>query len=203
MTYSLYHQAEGLLCPKQFYIATAIAADPRIVPAEPGIYGWWFDNTLPIVPMADSIEVDGRRLLYVGICPSGVQRTSGNRTLRHRMKNHCRGPIAQSTLRRTLTSLLRETLDLTVDIRGSKKAMPPEDEQRLTAWMSEHARVGWMPHGRPWELENLLIRGGPRLPLNILGSTDPFVSELRALRRKLGSVGNSQPGICTADECMS
>lgn len=180
--------AAPLLAPEAFFRADALAADPRLVPSVPGIYGWWFGEALPGVPTDDSLTRDGLRLLYVGIAPSGPRGLESRkvRSLRDRLKNHTRGPIAQSTLRRTLTSLLRGQLGLTVTRRDDGKfAMPAGDESRLTAWMSEHARVAWMPHANPWEVEEALITTGPRLPLNIRGSADPFRLHLKRLRAGL------------------
>ncbi|WP_374619534.1 GIY-YIG nuclease family protein [Devosia sp.] len=181
--------APTLLAPATFYSATAIAADPKLVPDEPGIYGWWFDDATLNVPDQDSIAVGSRRLLYLGIAPSAPSRSgaASKRTLRDRLKNHTRGPIATSTLRRTLTSLLGGQLGFgVVRLPSGKLAMSRDDEQRLTGWMTDHARVAWMVHPRPWEIESALIVGGPRLPLNIRESADPFRAELQAMRRRLG-----------------
>jgi hypothetical protein len=42
----------------------------------------------------------------------------------------------------------------------------------------------------PWVLEEVLITAGPRLPLNIRSSSDPFRLELRRLRAA-AAAGNS------------
>jgi hypothetical protein len=189
ITHSL-SSAADLLAPVTFHTAAEIAADPKLVPDAPGVYGWWFDDTLLKVPTEDSIENSRRRLLYIGIAPSPPSSSgaASKRTLRDRLKNHTRGPIAVSTLRRTLTSLLWRQLGLAVcRLPSGKLSLPREDERRLTEWMTAHARVAWMVHPRPWEIESALIVGGPRLPLNIRESSDPFRAELQALRRHLGS----------------
>jgi hypothetical protein len=178
-----------LLAPRAFAMASEIAADPRLVPAVAGIYGWWFeDGALPIVPKQDSLHLDGRRLLYVGIAPSAPSSNGriSKRTLRDRLKNHTRGPVAQSTLRRTLVALLSETLELSpVLLPSGKLSMSRAEEAALTQWMSDHARVAWMLHPAPWILEHALISGGPRPPLNIRDSLDPFRLELKLLRRRI------------------
>jgi len=187
ITYSL-SLARDLVAPPGLYRAVDIAADPKLVPDAPGIYGWWFDDTLIGVPMGESLELDGRRLLYVGIAPSAPAKSglSSKRTLRDRLKNHTRGPIATSTLRRTLTSLVGSSLGLSVTRSSNGKlALSRENEQSLTEWMTLHARVAWMVNSRPWEIESALIKSGPRLPLNIKESSDPYRLELRALRRGL------------------
>ena len=179
-----------LLAPSLFVVAADIAADPHVVPDNPGIYGWWFDeDVLAQVPKTDSLRCDGRRLLYVGIAPSAPSALgrASRRTLRDRLKNHARGPIAHSTLRRTLTVLLDSTLVLAPTRRANGKlTMSHEAELELTAWMSSHARVSWMVHQSPWLVEHQLITQGPRLPLNIRDSPDPFRHELARLRRNAG-----------------
>lgn len=187
MTYSLSSEAARLLSPPQFYTPGQILDDPRIVPDVPGVYGWWLDGALPCVPMSESIELDGRRLLYVGIARSraATPERPARRTLRDRLKNHCRGPIATSTFRYTLSALLAYQLRFTPTSEGRKLRIPIDQEMSLTAWMSEHAVVAWVEHTSPWELEELLISSGPRLPLNIMGSRDTFTPTLSRLRREL------------------
>lgn len=187
ITYSLSF-ARDLIAPQFLYPPADIAANPKLVPNAPGIYGWWFDDALVGVPNGESLQFDGRRLLYVGIAPSAPARSgvSSKRTLRDRLKNHTRGPIATSTLRRTLTSLVGRELGLSVTrSMNGKLTLSRENEQSLTEWMTFHARVAWMVHTSPWEIESALIKSGPRLPLNIKESSDPYRHELKALRKGL------------------
>jgi hypothetical protein len=138
------------------------------------------------VPIDDAAVHDGRRLLYVGIAPrkpSAAGSISG-RTLRHRLLTHCRGPIASSTLRRTLAVLLKGELDLRITTTDAGKLkMSPDHEGRLTQWMEENTRVAWRVSAAPWELEDHLIRTA-RLPLNIRGSTGPFAKVLSDMRSR-------------------
>jgi hypothetical protein len=183
MTYMISDEMRPLLQPAQFHVAREIALTPSIVPDAPGIYGWWFDDAISDVPSQDSLMVDGRRLLYVGIAPSGARGTSGKRTLRDRLKNHCRGPIAHSTFRRTVVALIGAQLGLAVYRQpNGKLGLADDGESRLTDWMSTHLRVAWMVQAQPWELEEALIKSGPRLPLNIMGSTDAFARILKERR---------------------
>ena len=193
MTHSLTEAAQPLLSPEQLWSADQIRARPSVVPATPAIYGWWFDAGLPRVPTEGALLRDGRRLLYVGIAPRGPSPDGApqGRTLRDRLKNHCRGPIASSTLRRTLACVLARVLDFHIHLRSpGKLGMRDADERRLTEWMQEHARVGWMITTEPWVLEEVLITAGPRLPLNIRSSSDPFRLESRRLRAA-AAAGNS------------
>ena len=168
------------------FVLRQVATDcGSVVESERGIYGWWFSAKLPAVPLVGAKVYAGWRLLYVGIAPSGPTVARRPRTLRSRLRNHCRGPLATSTLRRTLACLLSaEKLRLRRRPSG-KLCMTAIEEARLTGWMEASARVAWLCHDQPWLLEDELIEAGhPRLPLNIKGSSDPFRVELRRLRSK-------------------
>jgi hypothetical protein len=194
MTFIVSDVLSELLEPANLYAPDAIALSPRLVPAQSGIYGWWFDDALSEVPREGTLMHEGRHLLYVGIAPSGARGTSGLRTLRDRLKNHCCGPLAQSTLRRTLTALLGEELGLAVyRLPNGKLALSLADEAKLSLWMTKHLRVAWMLNPTPWELETTLIREGPRLPLNIRGSSDPFARALK-LKRSANGATSDAPG---------
>ncbi len=187
MTHILSAVSSALLAPSVLHAPTAIAHDPATVPDASGIYGWWFDEHLPVVPREGALRRGSWCLLYVGIAPNGARRTSGKRTLRDRLKNHCRGPMASSTLRRTVAALTVSALGYSIVRTGANKLrMPPEDEQRLSLWLGEHARVSWVLHDQPWEVETQLVQSGPRLPMNISQSSDPFRRELSKLRSGLG-----------------
>jgi hypothetical protein len=184
MTYSLTTTAEALLHPRRLYGVTELSAAPTLIPQEGGVYAWWFSKAPSGVPIDDTAVHESRRLLYVGIAPRkpSAAGSVSSRNLRHRLLTHCRGPIASSTLRRTLAALLAQDLELSITRSISLKLkMPPEHETRLTAWMHENARVVWSTCPAPWEVEDHLIQG-TRLPLNIRGSSDPFAKQLSKLR---------------------
>jgi hypothetical protein len=189
MTHSLSFGAEALLDPERLYRVTELRNSPTLIPQQGGVYAWWFSAAPPTVSIDSTAAYEDRRLLYIGIAPrkpSAAGSVSGG-TLRNRLLNHCRGPLATSTLRRTLAVLLKGelSLDITCTSAGKLK-MPPEHETRLTGWMDEHARVVWVVHPEPWEVEDYLIQGAARLPLNIRGSSDPFAKELSKLRSQFG-----------------
>jgi hypothetical protein len=184
MTHSLTTMAEALLHPKRLYGVAELSAAPTLIPQEGGVYAWWFSKAPPAVSVEKTAVHDGRHLLYVGIAPRkpSAAGSVSSRNLRHRLSTHCRGPIASSTLRRTLAVLLAQDLGLSVTRTTSLKLkMPREQETRLTEWMHENAQVVWLTCPAPWEVEDHLIKG-TRLPLNIRGSTDPFAKELSKLR---------------------
>jgi hypothetical protein len=189
MTHSLSTVADALLSPERLYRVAELRDLPTQIPRHGGIYAWWFSKAPPAVSIDNTAVCEGRRLLYVGIAPrkpSAAGSVSGG-TLRNRLLNHCRGPLATSTLRRTLAVLVKGELDLDITCTSAGKLkMPPEQETRLTGWMDEHARVVWVVHPEPWEIEDHLIQGMTRLPLNIRGSSDPFAKELSKLRSQIG-----------------
>jgi hypothetical protein len=191
ITYSLRACARALLSPKRFFRVDEIRERLSIVPAEPGIYGWWLSNELPGVPVEGTLLQGEWRLLYFGIAPSGATSARTPRTLRSRL--NCRGPAATSTLRRTLACLLKSQLRLQLR-RNALRKLLVSPEHAITEWMDSHARVAWVVCDEPWRFEHNLIKkswppkpGWPRLPLNIRGSLDPFCLTLRALRTSAGS----------------
>jgi hypothetical protein len=186
MTHSLTTIAETLLRPGRLYGVAELSDAPTLIPQEGGVYAWWFSKPPPGVPIDDTAVNEGRWLLYVGIAPRkpSAAGSVSSRTLRHRLLTHCRGPIASSTLRRTLAVLLAQDLGLSLTRTASLKLkMPPENETWLTAWMSENARVVWSTCPEPWEVEDHMIQG-TRLPLNIRGSSDPFAKILTKMRSR-------------------
>ena len=57
-------------------------------------------------------------------------------------------------------------------------------EDKLDEWMAKYARVCWVKHPKPWELEEYLI---PKLflPLNLAGNSNhPFYQTLSGIRRR-------------------
>ena len=93
-------------------------------------------------------------LAYVGLARSGP---TSRATLRSRVVgNHVRGTTGQSTLRRSLASLLHEREGWRSRFTD-RPLLVPEDEQRLTAWMEQHLRVTWAVHAEPWALEAQVV----------------------------------------------
>jgi hypothetical protein len=181
MTHSLSYEAlaQQILTPQCLYTVDEITQAATPIPKASGVYAWWFD-TLPALVTTDGAFKTGEFLLrYIGIAPSSP---SSKRTLRDRLNNHCRGPIAVSTLRRGLAVLLQQDLSLhIVKLASGKLALEAEGEKHLTSWMKGHARVCWAVAPNPWEFElNLIAAAKP--PLNVAGGAHPFAAELRKLR---------------------
>jgi hypothetical protein len=168
--------------PSTLFTVGDIVKKLSAAPDEAGIYAWWFDE-LPNVPLAGALERDGFRLAYVGIAS---YRPGSRRTLRQRLRNHCSGPIATSTLRRSLAAILFNELALRPFVGPGKKIkLSNKDELRLSDWLAAHGRVVWITDATPWLYETALLKSGPPLALNIHGNSHEFVPKLRNLRQQL------------------
>ncbi len=56
-------------------------------------------------------------------------------------------------------------------------------EEILTAWLRKNARIAWVEHAVPWELERAVI-SSLDLPLNLLHNmAHPFYLRLKGLRK--------------------
>lgn len=64
--------------------------------------------------------------------------------------------------------------------------MDRRHEERLSAWINQHAAISITQNDEPWTLEQELVRHGPPLPLNIDMSDHPFKLTLKDMRRALG-----------------
>lgn len=194
--------------PRSDYLSAAlytrdeVLARPCPVPAVGGVYGWWFD-TLPstAIDATHCQSRDGMTLLYVGISPSRPPANGGapsRQTIRHRIRNHCRGNAAGSTLRLTLGSLLADDLGLELRRTGSgTKRHFHNGEAAISAWMSRHACVSWIEHPQPWLLEDELI-AELDLPLNLMGNQrHPFHPTLSAARSAMAQHANAMPVVAT------
>lgn len=124
------------------------------VPAEPGLYAWWsLPNALPGI--RGPRHPDGEHeLVYVGIARSGP---SSKATLRSRVVgNHVRGTTGQSTLRRSLASLLFEREGWRSRFTD-RPLLVPDDELRLNEWMQHHLSLTWAVNEQPWTVEAPVI----------------------------------------------
>jgi hypothetical protein len=145
--------AMPLLYPVRLWTREEILARPSPVPATPGIYAWYFPPLPIAVDPGGGVEVDGRRLLYVGISPklpSANGTAASRQQLRSRLRQHDRGNAAGSTLRLTLGCLLASGLGLQLRRVGSGQRLTFADgEQVLSRWMGSHALVCWMAASPP------------------------------------------------------
>lgn len=201
MTHSLSESAARFVSEPTLTAIDAIISREVTVPKLPGVYGWWFDRGLEGPPREGCRSHGSWDLLYVGISPSRAPK-AGTRTARHlrvRLRDHIRGPVGSSTLRRALASLLQQTLGLVLGRNARGKAIArPVDEIELTNWMSRHARVSWVTVSEPWNIEAELLDHGPRLPLNIDGSADSYRHHLKRMRKAAFEMQSRSVGLGNA-----
>ena len=179
--------AARFLVPTRLYSRQEALAFPSPIPVTGGVYGWWFDVAPGIMDTSGCREHDGYRLLYTGISPGRPPangRAPSKSGLRERIQTHCAGNAEGSTLRKTLGCLLSEALAIELRRVGSgNRRTFGLGEQALSAWIGQHARVGFLSHDRPWELEGHLI-AKLDLPLNLQGNGrnrfHPLLTEVRS-----------------------
>ncbi|PYE14050.1 hypothetical protein DFR67_114149 [Williamsia limnetica] len=175
----------------RIYTGDEICARPCPVPANPGVYGWWFRKIPGNIATGDcktrEHDESTLTLLYTGISPSkppGNGRPPSKQNIQRRIRaNHFGGNAAGSTLRLTLGCLLADELGTELRRVGSGKRMTfHTGETVLTEWMKQNALVSWVVHPEPWELEDELI-ASLDVPLNLQGNRhNTFHPELSALR---------------------
>jgi hypothetical protein len=177
----------GFVNPVRLYGRAEVLARPSPVPAQDGIYGWWFRDLPPLVDAQDCRQRDGLTLLYTGISPNRPPqngRPASRQNLRQRITYHYTGNAEGSTLRKTLGCLLADELGIRLRRVGSGQRMTfVEGEQALSEWMAKHAYVSWVVREAPWLLEDELI-ATLDLPLNLQGNAHnrfhPLLTEARA-----------------------
>jgi hypothetical protein len=178
-------RCERLLSPAVVWTREEVLARPSPVPAEPGVYAWYFDDPPLGVPPRGCHTTDDGVLLYIGISPkapslNGVR--PSRQSIRSRIRYHYRGNAAGSTLRLTLGSLLAEDIGIELRRVGSGRLTFSEGEAALSEWMGMHARVCWVETPSPWLLETQLIES-LILPLNLdQNAHSPFRQELSQRR---------------------
>ena len=189
LTHSLCDEAKAVLSPEALLLPDHVLVFIDRHAVTHGVYGWWFDHGLPLVPRDGCVEQDGKHLLYIGIAPSkgtSIKPGSPSPLKRRFQRDHLRR-VRGSTLRKSLAALLQRELDLQFRRdKGGKVGMDRCHEERLSAWINQHAAISIAQHDEPWRLEQELVRHGPPLPLNIDMSDHPFKSTLQDLRRALG-----------------
>jgi hypothetical protein len=152
-----------------------------LVPAASGFYAWWSRRgAIAVVPHVPHPLDPKLSLLYVGISPA---RESSRQTVQSRViGNHLRGNVGSSTFRFVLASLLTDELGLNPYMRGTKVALEPVENARLSQWQRQNLSLTWCTRRRPWDIEHDVIRKlSP--PLNSAGNaTHPFYSSVGELR---------------------
>ncbi|AUQ75752.1 hypothetical protein PhaeoP71_02913 [Phaeobacter piscinae] len=190
LTHSLSDEARSVLSPEALLLPDHVLEFIDRHAVTHGVYGWWFDRRLPVVPRDGCIEYDGKDLLYIGIAPSknrSVRRGAPTPVKSRLWRNHLRGTVRSSTLRLSLAALLEQELELAFwRDKRNRVRMDRHHEDKLSDWIAKHAAISVVQHDEPWSLEETLIRNGPPLPLNLSMSGHPFKPTLSDLRRALG-----------------
>lgn len=163
-----------------------------------GIYAWWFDDLSNDVPVAGTVRDGTWHLLYVGISPA--RPTSGS-SLPTRLSQHLKLNAQGSTLRLSLGSILANRLGLQLRRVGSGKRLTFHcGEERLNAWLADHARVVAIEVDEPWTVEPPVI-GELTLPINLDHNADGFsdtLSRLRAEQRAAARELAPDPSCCSS-----
>lgn len=189
--------ASRLLAPSQLFTRDEVLPRLSPIPAASGMYAWYFDEVPSRVPLAGCRTTGSNTLLYVGISPSRPPangRPASRQTLRTRVRYHYRGNAYGSTLRLTLGTLLAAELGIELRLVGSGSRLTfNSGEAVLSEWMGLHARVCWIEHATPWDLEHQLIKE-VALPLNLdQNNHSPFRRELSAMRGEQRARARSLP----------
>ena len=191
---------DALLNPERLWTRAEVLGRPGPVPADPGVYAWYFTAVPPGVPVEGCRQLQDSVLLYVGISPKRPPAGAGapsRQTLRTRLRYHYRGNAYGSTLRLTLGSLLADELGIQLRRVGStgSRLTFSDGEAVLSEWMAEYARVCWVKHKQPWELEAALIER-LALPLNLdQNRHGPFHGELTEARRRQRDRAKTLPAL--------
>lgn len=153
----------------------------------PGLYAWWVDDA-GLATVSQPFGVTLPSLIYAGQAGAASSRSGkvGTATLLSRINgNHLRGNVGSSTFRKTLTAVLFEPLELTLDAPSKLSAA---SNGLVSEWMRTHLAVAVVSCPERATLasleEDVLAELDP--PLNLQGMKRTAVrSELRVLRRRL------------------
>lgn len=165
--------------PERLWRRSQLAGRESPVPPANGIYGWYLLEPIPAVPVGHRTIAGDATLYYVGIAPKKGSRSN----LGKRLRQHCFGNASASTLRFTLGCLLSEHLGINLSVSPSGRLHFAENETVLNDWMEQFARVTWIEHPAPWEVEGEVVRS-LNLPLNREHNrAHPFYARLGEARR--------------------
>jgi hypothetical protein len=184
---------DAITKPARLWSRDEVCSRPSPVPADPGIYGWFFRELPYPFDVSGCAVAQGSTLLYTGIAPRQRARPS-RQTLRTRLRSHYAGNAEASTLRLTLGCLLQPRLGLILRrSAGGHTFTFGGGERMLTEWMAENALVVWFPLATPWDAEQVLV-GTLDLPLNLeMNAAHPFHPVLSRLRHDARQLARSAP----------
>ena len=181
----MFRQALQSLLQARLVLGRDLFLEPATPPPVSGVYAWWFSAGPGGAPLDGCQCRDEWHLLYVGIAPRRPAEDGrpSRQNLRARLRQHLKCNASASTLRFTLGCLLASELGLRLEKGGSASRLSfGPGERLLSAWMAEHAKVSWLEHPQPWEMEREAL-AGLSLPLNRDGNrSHPFSAEVGRLR---------------------
>jgi len=183
---------QPLLNPSAVFSRSEVLVKDCPVPAQPGVYVWFFKTIPDLVPTHGCIKFGEMTALYVGISPG---RVNSPQNLRKRIRTHFKGNAEGSTLRRTLGILLEQDSGFPLRRVGSGKRMTFTHlgEQWLDSWMQENAFVSWIVRSEPWQIEHDMLKQF-NFPLNLQDNGHrSFTKELSLLRQKANENARQQP----------
>ncbi len=177
--------SQRLTGPSRLWSRTEVLTRPSPVPAEPGIYAWYFRELPGCVDATGCVRNGDSTLLYIGISPAAPPKKGkppSRQTLRSRIQRHFTGDASRSTLRFTLGCLLAPYLGIELRVGCGGRMNFLAGEQAISEWMDRNASVCWAQHAEPWKIEEATIRlTSP--PLNIRHNTHhPFCAKLERIR---------------------
>lgn len=163
------------LRPDRLWPIAEVRKKMSIVPAERGIYAWYFvPSALPsIVPVSNCWKHRDLPLLYVGICPDRRSAARGSlRTLRSRLNAHINRDAGHSNFRRYMGCVLAPQLGLRL-LHERHPEFISGVEDVLNNWLDANAFICCLPHASAWEMELSILREYCP-PLNAGGNPRPW-----------------------------
>lgn len=160
---------QHLTRPSRLWSHAEVLVRPSPVPAEPGIYAWYFRELPGCVDATDCVRNGDSTLLYIGISPAAPPKNgkaASRRTLRSRVRSHFKADASRSTLRLTLGCLLAAQLRIELRVGRDDRINFAAGERAIDTWMDRCALVCWVKCAEPWIVEEEAI-SSISLPLNL------------------------------------
>lgn len=124
------------------------------IPNAPGLYGFYFRKYPSVVLDANTIQVDGFNLLYIGISPKGL---GTKQTLKGRIRKHLFGDASRSTLRKSMGCVLSSELGIELTTFNDRETFG-SGENVLHEWLESNMRFTWFLITEPWLYEAALLK---------------------------------------------
>jgi len=174
-----YFKRPKLFLPENLY------NNKELIPNEKGIYGWYFNYYFESLFEGDSIKhliyvKDGNHKKYA-LMYIGITEINSKQKLRDRIyKKHLCGSSRNSTVRKSLASLLSDKLSL-----DPQNKLNGQDRMVLNSWLFKYGRVAWIDRSEAIDFERKIFdQIGAILPLNYqCNKNNPWRVKIRELRK--------------------